>query len=55
MRAEVIDFYKPDMMALVETWLKGEEEIVVEGYRWFGRNRRNLHRNAVWWSWAFGA
>ena len=47
MRAEVIDFYKPDMMALVETWLKGEEEIVVEGYRWFGRNRRNLHRNAV--------
>ena len=37
MRAEVIDFYKPDVAALVETGLKGEE-IVVEGYRWFGRN-----------------
>ena len=28
MRAEVIDFYKADMMALVETWLKGKEEIL---------------------------
>ena len=24
-RAEVIDFYRPDIMALVETWLKGDE------------------------------
>ena len=47
MRTKVIDFYKPDVVALVETWLRGEEEIVVEGYRWFGRNRRNLHRKAV--------
>ena len=47
MRAKVIDFYKPDVVALVETWLRGEEEIAVEGYRWFGRNRRNLHRKAV--------
>ena len=46
-RAEVIDFYRPDVMALVETWLKREEEIVVDGYRWFGRNRRSLHRKAV--------
>ena len=29
-RAEVIDFYRPDL-ALVETWLKGDEEVVVEG------------------------
>ena len=47
MRAEVLDFYKPDVVALVETWLKGEEEIGVKGYRWFGRNRRRLHRKAV--------
>ena len=32
MRAEVLHFYKPDVVALVETWLKGEEEIGVEGY-----------------------
>ena len=47
MRAEVIDYYRPDVIALVETCLKGEEEIVVEGYRWFGCNRRTLHRKAV--------
>lgn len=46
MRTEVIYFYKPDVMALVETWLKGEEEIFVDGYRWFGRNRRQ-YSNAV--------
>ncbi len=27
--AEVIDFYSPDIVALVETWLKGDEEEVV--------------------------
>jgi len=42
MRGEVIDFYKADVVALVQTWLKREEEIVVEGYQWFGRNRE-LH------------
>ena len=47
MRAEVIDYYRPDVIALVETWLKGKEEIMVEGYRWFGCNRRTLHRKAV--------
>ena len=51
-RAEVIDFYKPDIVTLVETWLKGDEEVVVEGYEWFGNNRKHLHRKArFWWSW----
>ena len=31
MGAKVIDFYKPDVMALVETWLKGEEEMRICG------------------------
>ena len=31
----------------METWLKGEKEIVVEGYVWFGRNRKSLYRRAV--------
>ena len=47
MRAEVLDFYRPDVMALVETWLKEDEVIDVKGYLWFGRNRRSLHRKAV--------
>ena len=46
-RAEVIDFYSPDIVALVETWLKGDEEVVVEGYKWFGNDRKHLHRKAV--------
>ena len=31
-RVEVIEFHRPDVVALVEEWLKGEEETVVEGY-----------------------
>ena len=46
-RAEVIDFYRPDVVALVETWLKAEDVLAVEGYKWFGQNRRHLHKNAV--------
>ena len=34
-------------LALVETWLKRDEEVVVKGYKWFGHNRKHLHRNAV--------
>ena len=47
MRARVVDFYRPDIMAVVETWLRGEEVIEVDGYRWFGRNRKGLHWKAV--------
>ena len=46
-RAKVLDHYKPDILALVETWRKGREEIVVDGYKWFGCNRHTLHRKAV--------
>ena len=35
------------MVTLVKTWLKGDEEVVVEGYKWFGNNRKHLHRKAV--------
>ena len=47
MRSAVIGFYSPDVVAVVESWLKGEDELVVEGYKWLGNNRRNLHKNAV--------
>ena len=48
MRAEVIHFYKPEVVGLVETCMvEGEEEIAVEGYRRFDKNRRSLHRKAV--------
>ena len=47
MRSAVIGFYGPDVVAVVESWLKGEDKLVVEGYKWFGNNRRHLHKNAV--------
>ena len=47
MRAKVVDLYRPDVIAVVETWLKGEKVIEVDGYRWVGRNRKGLHRKAV--------
>ena len=47
MRTKVIDFYEPEVMAVVETWLKGEEIIDAEGYKWVGCNRRLLHKRAV--------
>ena len=33
MRAKVVDLYRPDVIAVVETWLRGEEVIEVDGYR----------------------
>ena len=43
-RVEVIDSYRPDIVPLVEPWLKGDEEVVVEGYKWSGNNRKHLYR-----------
>ena len=43
----MIAFYKPDVVAVVESWLTGEDEVVMEGYRWIGHSRRRLHKNAV--------
>ena len=47
MRSKVIEFYKPDVVAVVESWLTGEDEVVMEGCRWIGHSRRRLHKNAV--------
>ena len=31
----------------METRLNKENEVVVEGYKWFGHNRKHLHKKAV--------
>jgi len=46
MRAEVIDYYKPDVLALAETWLKRDEVINVQGYKCFVHNRKQLNKKA---------
>ena len=34
MRTKVINFYKPDVVCLVQTWLKGDEVLGFDGYHW---------------------
>ena len=47
MRAKVVDLYRPGVIAVVETWLTGEEAIEVDGYARVGQNRKGLHRKVV--------
>ena len=47
MRARVLEYYQPDVVALAETWLRGKEGVRVKGYQWYGRNRRCVSRKAV--------
>ena len=46
-RAKVVDFNNPNMACLVETWLRGDEEVEYDGFKWFGQNRSQLNRKAV--------
>ena len=47
MRSNVLRHYQPDIVCLVETWLRGDETAVFDGYQWFGHNRSNLSNKAV--------
>ena len=46
-RAKVLDSYNPDITCLVETWLREDEEVEFDGFKWFGKNRSQLNRKAV--------
>ena len=35
------------MIGVVESWLRGDEEASFEGYKWFGNNRKSIHKRAV--------
>ena len=41
-RAKIIKCYQPDIMGIVETWLKDDEVAYVDVYKWLGHNRLNL-------------
>ena len=43
----IIDFCRLNILSLVETRLNKENEVVVEGYKLFGHNRKHLHKKAV--------
>ena len=44
--AQVISYYRPDVLALAETWLKGDKVINVQGHKCFGQNRKQLNKKA---------
>ena len=46
-RSNVLRHYQPDIVCLVEMWLRGDETAVFDGYQWFGHNRSNLSNKAV--------
>ena len=35
-----------DIIGLAETHLMGNEQIKLDGYRWYGHNRQKIHRHA---------
>ena len=37
---------KLDIIALAETHLIGDSNIILDNFKWYGQNRLNLHRNA---------
>ena len=43
MWVQVINYNRPDILALAETWLKGDEVINIQGYKFFGHNRKQLN------------
>lgn len=45
-RHSCLSYINIDILAVAETHLRGNEELSVAGYTWFGQNRLNIHRNA---------
>lgn len=48
-RAKVINFYKPDVVCLVETRLKGDEVARFGGNDWFGNIITQESSQRLWW------
>ena len=46
MQAEMIGYYKPDVLELAQTWFKGDEVINMQGYKCFGHNTKQLNKKA---------
>ena len=46
MRETCINGLDLDLIGIVETHLKGDELLAVDGFKWFGRNRKTLHFRA---------
>ena len=41
-----MSFLNLDILGVIETHLKNEDSLKIDGYTWFGNNRKQLHINA---------
>ena len=46
-RKRVLEYSQCDILALTETFLRGEERLNIQGYVFFGHNRTAFHKNAT--------
>ena len=46
-RSKCIQEEKIDLIGIAESHLKGNSEISVDGFKWYGHNRTVLHKRAV--------
>ena len=47
LRSEIVKAHKADILSVNESHLSANNTISVDGYRWFGNNRRQTHVNAT--------
>ena len=47
LRRDIISKHNSDIYAICETHLRNDSDINVDGYKWYGHNRTELHGNAI--------
>ena len=46
LRSVAVNSLDLDIIGIAETHFPGNEQLEIDGYEWYGQNRRNIHRNA---------
>ena len=47
LRLNIISKHNSDIYAICETHLRDNDNISIDGYKWYGHNRSQLHGNAI--------
>ena len=46
LREDIINHVNFDILGVAETHFLGDQILQIDGYPWYGQNRKNLHKNA---------
>ena len=46
LRSVAVNSLDLDIIGIAETHFRGNGQLEIDGYEWYGQNRRNIHRNA---------